>query len=268
MVEYQSGFTSVSEQDQKQLIPEGLPFWLKSPSNSTRSAVICLHGFTATPFETLPIAKKCVERGIDAIGPLMPGHGIADVVESKRIFSAFKWTDWLKAVELEILEAKHRYQHVFVYGQSMGGALACEACAANWVEAGAMTAPALILPRGAGFASTLTHFTNISVPKTRDDGNPFVNYYYHYDNSKAGYELLKLSRHARANLEKISCPLFIAHSHNDPIITPKVPPLIQARVKGPITIQWFDRCKHTMPLDVQGNEIADAIGQFFETCLR
>jgi carboxylesterase len=263
MVTYYSGFSQLSPHDRASLIPEGVPFWLKASQNPTRSVVVCLHGFTATPFETLPIAKQCVEKEIDAVGPLMPGHGIADLEEAKRVFSTIKWTDWVDAVAAEIIQAKKIYQHVFVYGQSMGGALTCEAAEAGWVEAGAMTAPALILPRGAGFISTMTHHWNLTIRKTRDLKNKFVNYSYAFDNSKAGYELLLLSRHARANLAKISCPLFIAHSHNDPIITPIVPPLIQARVQGPITLQWFDRSLHTMPLDVQGGEVAKAIGLFF-----
>ena len=39
-----------------------------------RSAALCLHGLTGTPYEIRPVAEALAARGIRARGPVLPGH--------------------------------------------------------------------------------------------------------------------------------------------------------------------------------------------------
>ena len=55
-------------------------FWLKNDNsqNNEKSVVICLHGWTATTYESKPIGDAIFQSGIDSAGPLLPGHGFKE----------------------------------------------------------------------------------------------------------------------------------------------------------------------------------------------
>jgi carboxylesterase len=148
----------------------------------------------------------------------------------------------------------------------MGGAIVLTIAGEGLVDACAATAPALKLPGGAGFMMVLSamSFNKLSFfikkkPKLR----AFVNYSYTYHNSLAAAQMQRISLHARSMLGSISCPVLVAHSHNDSTIDPVVTSWVKSKAKGQVDIAWFDKSDHTMPLDVQGAEVSAAIADFF-----
>jgi carboxylesterase len=81
--------------------------------------VVCVHGFTSTPYEVRYLGEKLAGAGYHVHGLLLPGHGTR--VED---LDATQWSDWVDAVEdgfdlMRMLCAK-----VAVVGQSLGGLLA------------------------------------------------------------------------------------------------------------------------------------------------
>jgi esterase/lipase len=52
--------------------------------------VLCLHGFTGTPFEVRPLAEALAGRGFTVIAPVLAGHcgTVADL-------ACTRWPDWL-----------------------------------------------------------------------------------------------------------------------------------------------------------------------------
>ena len=111
-------------------------FWLKNVNsqNKEKSVVICLHGWTATTYESKPIGDAIFQSGIDSAGPLLPGHGFKENSVAKKELSKIKYTDWISAVSHEIKQARKKYKKVFIYGQSMGGALALYAASEGIVD--------------------------------------------------------------------------------------------------------------------------------------
>ena len=84
-------------------------------------AVLCLHGFTGTPYEVAPLARGLANAGFFVSAPMLAGHG-----ESPTILAATRWQDWLGSAEaaLERLRAASGERPVALAGFSMGGLLA------------------------------------------------------------------------------------------------------------------------------------------------
>jgi carboxylesterase len=272
---YFSAFAPVTAEDRQRLHPDGLPFALSAapqpevsslsdaPNRPARSGVvICFHGFTAMPYVVVPVAQAIASVGLDAVGPLLPGHGWRDRADQEREFSQITRQSLLAAARAEVQRAREQYDFVAVYGDSMGGAIALSLAAEGLVDACAVTAPALRLPFRGAVLARYFGWLNFSVPKKYR--RQFYAPCYQFENSRAGRALWELARHARAGLERVSCPVFAAHSHRDRTINYRASEWVRDRVQGPVEVQWFDRSGHVLPLDVQGPEVAAAVARFFQ----
>jgi len=261
---YYSGFSPKELIPNKILFPNAVPFWLKHNSdNSKKAIVICVHGHGATTYEALPIAKEIFNKGIDVVGMILPAHGIKDIKQAQKAMGKVKMHDWLDAIRTEIEKAREIYEHVFIYGQSMGGAISLVMASEKRVEACAVTSPAIILPKIAGIITFLFGWLNINVSVNLENEEIF-NEVYAFRNMQDTKQLVKLAKFTRNNLFKIGCPTLVCHSHNDQLINPSVPLLIQNNVKIPVKINWYDESGHCMPLDAQGKQIGSDIGDFFK----
>src|SRR5438477_5580237 len=83
--------------------------------------VLCLHGFTGTPFEVRPLAEALAARGFTVSAPALAGHcGTLDEL------ACTGWPDWLASAEqaLDRLLAEVGGRPVAVAGFSLGGLLA------------------------------------------------------------------------------------------------------------------------------------------------
>jgi len=261
---YYSGFSQKESIPNSFLFPNAVPFWLKHNTEESKKAiVICVHGHGATTYESLPIAKEIFKKGIDVIGMILPAHGIKDIKQAQKAMGKVKMHDWLNAIRSEIKNAREFYDHVFIYGQSMGGAISLVMAAEKRVEACAVTSPAVILPKIAGIITFLFGWLNINISVDLENEEIF-NEVYAFRNMKDTKQLVKLAKFTRKNLYKIGCPTLVCHSHNDQIIDHKVPKLIQNLAKGPVNINWYDKSSHCMPLDVSGMQIGSDIADFFK----
>lgn len=81
--------------------------------------VVCVHGFTGTPYEMRYLGEALAGAGVHAHGVMLPGHGTR--VED---LDATTWADWTAAVEQAFDALRTRCQRVAVVGQSLGGLLA------------------------------------------------------------------------------------------------------------------------------------------------
>jgi len=83
--------------------------------------VLCLHGFTGTPFEIRPLAEALGRAGCTVEAPMTAGHGgtLADLAGTR-------WTDWLASAEaaMERVSAHVGGGPIAICGFSMGGLLA------------------------------------------------------------------------------------------------------------------------------------------------
>jgi carboxylesterase len=81
--------------------------------------VICVHGFTGSPYEMRYLGAALARTGATVRGPLLPGHGT-----SPGDLEGTRWQDWAAAVEREVDTMHRRCRRVAVVGQSLGGLLA------------------------------------------------------------------------------------------------------------------------------------------------
>ncbi|MHA1618555.1 MAG: alpha/beta hydrolase [Promethearchaeota archaeon] len=232
------------------------------PETTCDTIVICLHGWTASPYEALPIAHSVHEKEFAASVPCLPGHGIQSAKLAREIFPNIKFTDWINAVRKEIEIARQNYKKVYIYGQSMGGALALIMAEEHLVDACAVTAPCIDLGWKNNFLARVFGWTNIFEEKNEE--TIFFNECYPFKSVRSAQELRLLANLAKKQLSLIQCPVLECHSELDDTIKPKVAHLIAKKVSGPVEVQWYNKSGHTLPLDVEGETIVDEITKFFE----
>ncbi|WP_371803404.1 alpha/beta hydrolase [Candidatus Lokiarchaeum ossiferum] len=259
-MKFYSAFEPLDSYPTELFMQDAIPFWLKGKSDN--AIVICLHGHGATTYEALPIGRIIFEKKIDCAGPLLPAHGLKNIKTAQKHMGGIKMEDWIAHARKEILIARSLYSHVFIYGQSMGGAIALLLAAEGLVDACAVTAPALLLPRITNLSPFLG-WLNVNIPVDTTQ-NSFFNEVYSFRNIKESKQLYKLSKLARRKLKLITCPVCVCHSHNDQTVNPKVVDIICRSVKGYVDVGWFDKSQHSMTLDIQAKEIGDKIGHFFQ----
>ncbi|MCF3962779.1 alpha/beta hydrolase [Streptomyces fuscigenes] len=83
------------------------------------AGVLLCHGFTGSPRSLRPWGEYLADRGLTVSLPLLPGHGTR-----WQDMQATGWQDWYACVDLALRELRERCGRVFVFGLSMGGALA------------------------------------------------------------------------------------------------------------------------------------------------
>lgn len=240
-------------------MPEAIPQLFKAQGNSD-AIVICLHGFTAMPYEVNPLAKACVEAGLDAVTVLFPGHGYCQTQEQRQQFGRISRDDLLNAARETVITARQHYRSVGMFGLSMGGAIALNMAAENHLDACAVAAAALRLPTKAEILIPLLSWANFCLP-ARSESRFFLPSYDFY-HSKALRALWQVSRLARQHLHRIHCPVLALHSHNDKTIPPVVMDWMERDISAPLESSWYDESGHCMPLDVAGDKIAHQVAQF------
>jgi carboxylesterase len=80
--------------------------------------VLLVHGFTASPTETLPLGKYLHEKGYTVHGVLLAGHGT-----NYQELSKFSWQDWYESVEKGCNYLKDRCEVIIPIGISLGALL-------------------------------------------------------------------------------------------------------------------------------------------------
>lgn len=71
---YFSGFSPLSSDIEPRLMPEARPQWENLDSGQA-AVVICVHGFTGTPYEVAPAVQALANVGLPVVALLLPGHG-------------------------------------------------------------------------------------------------------------------------------------------------------------------------------------------------
>ncbi|MBE9113962.1 alpha/beta fold hydrolase [Nodosilinea sp. LEGE 07298] len=258
---YVSGFTAIPADVEARLMPDAKPFYLH-PGDRADAVVVCLHGYTGTPYEAAPAAKAIADLGLHAVAPLLPGHGYRDRDDQRREFARITKDGMLAAARDEIAQARQRYSRVGLLGFSMGGAIALAIAAEGLVDCCAAVAPALCLPRQAEILIPLLSWARFTLPAVPQE--PFYLPCYDFHHSHALRALYQISRHARRQLTQIHCPVLGIHSHNDLTIPPVVLALMEERIPVPIETAWFDDSGHVMLLDASGAAVAEKIADFFQ----
>jgi len=76
------------------------------------AGVLCLHGFTGTPYEIAPLARALGAAGFAVSAPMLAGHG-----ESALALAATRWPDWLASAEAALDRLRHGAYRVVLDGE-------------------------------------------------------------------------------------------------------------------------------------------------------
>jgi carboxylesterase len=239
-------------------------------------AVLCLHGFTGTPFEVRPLAEALAAQGFTVAAPLLAGHG-----HSVEALAATRWPDWLASAERALLELRDNVAGapVAVAGFSLGGLLALRLARLHAEKIAAlavMAAPLRLSPFHASAVRAIARLPRFLrrgplavLPKTRgydvtdpemQRRNPGLS-----GMPLAGVEsLMELGEVVRGDLAEVHAPTLVVHGALDHTV-PLEDSLELAGRLGAEEIErlWLPASGHLVAIDVERRALAEAVGRFF-----
>ncbi|MFB7713876.1 alpha/beta hydrolase [Streptomyces sp. NPDC056105] len=219
--------------------------------------VLLCHGFTGSPQSLRPWAEYLAERGLTVSLPLLPGHGTR--WEDMQVTG---WQDWYAEVDRALRELLDRCSQVFVFGLSMGAALALRLAAKHGDEVAGLV---LVNPGNKvhGLAAHALPVARHLVRSTKGIASDIAK----EGSSEIGYDRVPLhAAHSLRNffrivdreLPQVTQPLVVLHSTQDHV----VPPVDSARVLSRISSTdveeiLLEQSYHVATLDHDADRIFD-----------
>jgi len=215
---------------------------------STDVGVLLSHGFTGSPFSMRPWADHLVAEGYSVRLPLLPGHG-TDWREMNRT----GWPQWYGELESALADLRARCDTVFVFGLSMGGALALRLAQEHPDVAGlALVNPSVMtLRKEVKFVPLLSRVVRSVAPISDDIAKPGVSEHaYGRTPLRALASLAKLWGTVRRDLPKVTQPVLVLHSAVDHVVEPENSAIVLAEVSSTdVTEVVLDNSHHVATLD-------------------
>jgi len=238
-------------------------------------AVLCLHGFTGTPYEVAPLARGLAGAGFSVSAPMLAGHG-----ESVAALAATRWQDWLASAEaaFDQLRAASGNRPVALAGFSMGGLLALRLAHLHPHSVSAlviMSAPLRLSDNQIALCRAWSHLpaflrrgplatvrkragSDVTDDNVRRE-NPALT-----EMPLAGIvELIDLAEVVRRDLTFIRQPTLVAHGERDRT----VPLYASFELAGSIASDvverlWLPRSGHLVAVDVERARLGEAVARF------
>jgi carboxylesterase len=250
--------------------------------SSRERGVLCVHGFTGSPYEMRYLGEQLAARGWLAVGPALAGHvhGRPDELD------ATTWHDWYATAANAFDALRARVEHVAVAGLSMGGLLSLHLAAERGatIDALALLATPIWLPRpieaairglnGALGAVERWRGGALRVPHLpKKDGQSDV-----HDASaraqnptmpgmpvRALGSLLDLQRVVRGELHRVYAPALVAHARRDHTAPFACAAAIAERLGSrEMRGLTLERSYHVITIDEERELVARAVGEFFD----
>ncbi|MCQ4081565.1 alpha/beta fold hydrolase [Streptomyces sp. RB6PN25] len=226
--------------------------------------VLLCHGFTGSPQSMRPWGEYLAGRGLTVSVPLLPGHGTR-----WQDMQVTGWQDWYAEVDRELRAVSERCTRVFVFGLSMGGALALHLAARH---GDAISGIALVNPSVKSDSAQLKavplirHFVPSVKGITSDclkEGAQELG----YDRTPlhAVHSLSKFWKIVQAELAQVTQPLLLMHSRVDHVVHPSNSALVLSRVSSAdLTERVLENSYHVATLDNDAEEIFRSSYEFVQ----
>ena len=238
-------------------------------------AVLCLHGFTGTPYEVAPLARGLADHGFCVSAPLLSGHG-----GSAADLAATRWQDWLASADaaFDRLRAASGGRPVALAGFSMGGLLALRLARLRPHSVSAlviMSAPLRQRDSQIALVRAWTHLpaflrrgplatirkrggSDVTDDKVRAE-NPALT-----EMPLAGIvELIELAEVVRRDLTFIHLPALIVHGERDRTVPQQASFELAGSVASDLVERlWLQRSGHLVAVDVDRAQLCQAVVRF------
>ncbi len=234
--------------------------------------ILCIHGFTGTPYEMRPLAERLHSHGFTVHGMRLPGHGT-----TPDDLDRTSWHQWHAAVEAELDRLRARCSTVFAVGQSLGGLLTLHLARMRGPQLTAIASLAAPLWLGPA-ARAVVAATRIgpigravgAIPKIGgcDASDPVVrrdNPAYPVFPVRALHELSDLMALVRRDLGLVRVPTIVVHGRQDHTAPLACAEEIARRVGAPrVRRRTLERSFHLVACDVEHALAADQVAEFFQ----
>ncbi|MFF4249328.1 alpha/beta hydrolase [Streptomyces sp. NPDC001822] len=224
--------------------------------------VLLCHGFTGSPQSLRPWADHLAERGLTVSLPLLPGHGTR-----WEDMAVTGWQDWYAEVDRELRALRERCEHVFVFGLSMGGALALRLAAkhGDGIAGLVLVNPANKVHGLSAYALPVArHLVRTTRGLAGDialEGAEEVG----YDRVPlhAAHSVRAFFRLVDADLPQVTQPLVLLHSPQDHVVPPADSARILSRVSSrDVEEILLEQSYHVATLDHDAERIFDESYRF------
>ena len=238
-------------------------------------AVLCLHGFTGTPYEVAPLAHGLAIAGFSVSAPMLAGHGT-----NAAVLAATHWQDWLASAEEAFanLSAASGNGPVALAGFSMGALLALRLARLHPHSVSAlvlMSTPLRLRDRQIALArawSQLPGFLRRGPLATRRKrgGSDVTDDKVRAENPSltemplAGIvELIELANVVRRDLTFIHMPTLVAHGERDQTIALQASFELAGSIASDVVERlWLPRSGHLVAVDVERAQLCEAVVRF------
>ncbi len=242
------------------------PFILRK--RNTDTALLMVHGFTASPSELLPIAHIISNSmGWDVYGPLLPGHG-----ETPQALNKMSWSNWYAALENSMREMRPNYDKIYLVGLSMGALLVLKMGTQELGIKGIVSINAPIFTKSMlldwGIIEVLKYFIPLW-PKKKSDLEDYLSkqgrFAYSFYPLVAMSSMNELRKQAKKQVRNIKSPVLIVQSQLDENVSLKSA-IFLARELGQAQddIIMLPRSTHIATMDREKEDLAQAIIDFIK----
>jgi carboxylesterase len=217
--------------------------------------VLLCHGFTGSPQSLRPWAEFLAERGLTVSLPLLPGHGTR--WEDMQLTG---WQDWYAEVDRELRALTERCAQVFVFGLSMGGALALRLAARHGEKVAGIVVvnPANKVHGLSAYALPVArHLVRTTRGIASDIAKP-GNVEIGYDRVPlhAAHSLRRFFHVVDGELPQVTQPLLLLRSPQDHVVPPADSARILSRVSSTdVTELLLEQSYHVATLDHDADRI-------------
>ena len=246
-----------------------------SAADNHERGILCLHGFTGTPFEVQQIADALAAEGYVIGTPLLSGHGLDPFA-----LETTHWRDWLASAQAGFDELAARTKgRIAIVGFSMGGLLALQLAMAQpdrvaalavlsaplrlrRAQVGGIRLLGLIPPRwrrGRLRAIPKSLGSDVAHPELRGKilGTPAMPL-------RSLQNLLELMASTRPGLGQVTAPTFVAHGRHDHTV-PFADSEELANSLGAEIVErlWLENSYHLIGVDLDKQVLIEGISRFF-----
>lgn len=246
--------------------PLAAPFLADGDAESSRGriGVLLSHGFTGSPASMKPWAEYLASQGYAVSLPRLPGHGT-----TWQELNTTTWEDWYAELERAFEDLQARVDTVFVFGLSMGGALALRLAAdhPDRVAGLVLVNPAVGTNRkDVKLLPVLKHLVPSFPGIANDIKKPGVEEHgYTRTPLRAADSMFRGYKALRADLSHVTAPLLVFRSTADHVVDPSSAKIILGSVRSPeVREELLANSFHVATLDNDADRIFEGSAAFVE----